>query len=112
MKVWVMQGIHEGELFSSVHLTEKGAALAAIADVLEFLGVEDEETELQVMGNLSNYGLTEKYGEDPEPFEWDQVKMKNMKREQLWPIYQRWSELTWSNDYGYQLDIMRTEIAG
>ena len=42
MKVWVMQGIHEGELFSSVHLTEKGAALAAIADVLDFLGVTDE----------------------------------------------------------------------
>ena len=36
MKVWVMQGVHEGTLFSSVHLTEKGCALAAIADVLEF----------------------------------------------------------------------------
>lgn len=109
MKVWVMQGIHEGDLFSSVHLTEKGAALAAIADVLEFLGVEDEETALQVMGNHLHY--TEAGQMQTEPFEWDQAKMKAMKREELWPIYQRWSELTWSNDYGYQLDIMRKEIA-
>jgi len=109
MKVWVMQGIHEGDLFSSVHLTEKGAALAAIADVLEFLGVEDEETALSAMNN--NYEYTETDGEQTEPFEWDQTKMRDMKREELWPIYQSWAELTWSNNYGYQLDIMRTEIA-
>ena len=31
MKVWVMQGSYEGELFSSVHLTEKGCALGGSA---------------------------------------------------------------------------------
>ncbi len=109
MKVWVMQGIHEGELFSSVHLTEKGAALAAIADVLEFLGVEDEETALSAMKN--NYDYSDTDGEQTEPFEWDHNKMKDMKREQLWPIFQNWTELTWSNNYGYQLDVMHMEIA-
>lgn len=109
MKVWVMQGIHEGELFSSVHLTEKGAALAAIADVLEFLGVEDEETALSAMNN--NYEYTETDGEQTEPFEWDQTKMRDMKRSELWPIFQSWSELTRSNNYGYQLDVMQQEIA-
>ena len=34
MKVWILQGVYQGELFGSVHLTEKGAALAAIGDVL------------------------------------------------------------------------------
>ena len=109
MKVWVMQGIHEGELFSSVHLTEKGCALAAIADVLEFLGVEDEETALNAMNNHNAYRETD--GEQTEPFEWDQTKMRDMKREELWPIFQSWSELTWSNNYGYQLDMMHMEIA-
>jgi len=109
VKVWVMQGIHEGELFSSVHLTEKGAALAAIADVLEFLGVEDEETALSAMKN--NYDYSDTDGEQTEPFEWDHNKMKDMKREQLWPIFQNWTELTWSNNYGYQLDVMHMEIA-
>jgi len=111
MRVWVMQGIHEGDLFSSVHLTEKGAALAAITDVLDFLGVDDEETALNVMGNLSNYGLTEKYGENPEPFEWDHDKLKDMTRSELWSVFSSWSELTWSNDYGYQIDVLVREIA-
>jgi len=109
MKVWVMQGIHEGELFSSVHLTEKGATLAAIADVLEFLGVSDEKTALWAMNN--NYDYTETDGEQTEVHEWDYNKMKNMKRSELWSIFHSWSELTWSNDYGYQVDIMAREIA-
>ena len=109
MKVWVMQGIHEGELFSSVHMTEKGCALACIADVLEFLGVEDEETALNAMNN--NYEYTETDGEQTESLEWDQSKMKDMKREELWSIFRNWSELTWSNNYGYQLEVMHQEIA-
>ena len=110
MKVWVMQGIHEGDLFSSVHLTEKGAALAAITDVLDFLGVDDEETALNVIGNLSNYGLTEKDGEQTEPFEWNHDKLKEMTRSELWSVFSAWAELTWSNDYGYQVDVMVREI--
>ena len=109
MKVWVMQGIHEGELFSSVHMTEKGCALAAIADVLEFLGVEDEETALNAMNNHNPYRETD--GDQEEAFEWDQTKMRDMKREELWSIFRSWSELTWSNNYGYQLDMMHMEIA-
>ena len=109
MKVWVMQGIHEGELFSSVHLTEKGCALAAIADVLEFLGVEDEETALNAMNNHNPYRETD--GDQEEAFEWDQTKMRDMKREELWSIFQSWSDLVWNNNYGYQLDTTHMEIA-
>ena len=111
MKVWVMQGIHEGDLFSSVHLTEKGAALAAITDVLDFLGVDDEETALRVMGNLDSYGHSAENREQTEPFEWDHNKLKEMTRSELWSVFCSWSELTWSNDYGYQLDVMVREIA-
>ncbi len=86
MKVWVMQGSYEGELFSSVHLTQKGCALACIADVLDFHGVEDEETALTVMNTLNGYRETD--GEQTEAFEWDQEKMKDMTSEQLWKIFQ------------------------
>lgn len=109
MKVWVMQGIHEGELFSSVHLTEKGCALACIADVLEFLGVEDEETALNVMNNLNPYSETD--GDQKEAIEWDHSKMRDMKRGELWQIFNDWSSLTWDNNYGYQLEVMHQEIA-
>ena len=38
MYIWVVQGVHSREPFSSVHMTEKGALVAAVIDVLDFLG--------------------------------------------------------------------------
>ena len=49
MNIWVLSGSYEGEQFASSHLTEKGACLAAIGDVLEMLGIEDEEAARRVM---------------------------------------------------------------
>jgi len=36
-KMWINIGWYEGELFSSIHLTEKGALKASIDDMLEVL---------------------------------------------------------------------------
>ena len=110
MKVWVMQGSYEGELFSSVHMTEKGCALACIFDITEFLGVEDEETALQVM-NSQYHGETEEY---KETFEWDPAKLKEMTSEQLWRVFSEWSEISWDRmaDRSFYLDANRVEIQG
>ena len=81
MKVWVLQGSYEGDLFSSVHLTEKGCALACIADIMEFHGVDSEEDALRVMGDC--YAYTETDGEQAQAFEWDQEKMKNMSSSRM-----------------------------
>jgi hypothetical protein len=112
MKVWVMQGSYEGELFSSVHLTEKGCALACISDITEFLGVDDEETALQVMN--SRYAYSETDGEQTEAFEWDPAKLKEMTSEQLWKVFADWSEISWDamSDRSYYLDANRVEIQG
>jgi hypothetical protein len=112
MKVWVMQGSYEGELFSSVHLTEKGCALACISDITEFLGVDDEETALQVMN--SRYAYSETDGEQTEAFEWDQNKLKEMTSRQLWKVFADWSEISWDamSDRSYYLDANRVEIQG
>ena len=111
MKVWVMQGSYEGELFSSVHMTEKGCALACIFDITEFLGVEDEETALQVMNSRHRYDETEEY---KETFEWDQAKLKEMTSEQLWKVFSDWSEISWDAmaDRSFYLDANRVEIQG
>jgi hypothetical protein len=37
--------------------------------------------------------------------------MKDMKREELWKTFNDWSSLTWDNNYGYQVDVTRMEIA-
>ena len=101
MKVWVMQGSYEGELFSSVHFTEKGCALACIADVLEFLGVEDSDTAQAVTGH-------------DEPFEWDYDKMKEKKSKDLWKIFSDWTGISWDrmSDRAYYIDAQPMEIQG
>ena len=112
MKVWVLQGSYEAELFSSVHFTEKGCALACIADVLEFLGVDNEEEALQVMNDV--YSHTETDGEQTEAFEWDQEKMKEMSSKELWKIFSDWTEISWDrmSDRSYYIDAQPMEIQG
>jgi len=111
MKVWVMQGSYEGELFSSVHFTQKGCALACIADVLEFLGVDSEEDALRVMNDV--YSYTETDGEQTEAFEWDQEKLKEMSSEQLWKIFSDWTDMSWDrmSSQSYYINAQPMEIA-
>ena len=104
MKLWVLHGSYEGESFTSIHLTEKGCALACIADVLEFLGVDNEEEALSVMND--SYAYTETDGEQTEAFEWDQEKMKEMSSQDLWKIFGDWTGLCWDrmSDRSYYID--------
>ena len=110
MKVWVMQGSYEGELFSSVHLTQKGCALACISDLMEFHGVDDDETALSVMNDSNPYAETD--GDQTEAIAWDQEKLKEMTSEQLWKIFNEWSEISWDRmaDRSYNLDANPMEI--
>ena len=110
MKLWVLHGTYESEMFTSIHLTEKGCALACIADVLEFLSVYDEEEALQVMNDVNTYRDTD--GEQTEAFEWDQEKMKGMTRKDLWKIFSDWTEISWDrmSDRSYYIDAQAMEI--
>ena len=109
MRVWVMQGTYDGQLFSSVHMTEKGCALACVADVLEFHGIDNEEDALRVM---DIYG--EEDTEQTEPFEWDHEKLKKMGSKELWKIFQDWCEISWDimSDRSYYIDGVPMEIQG
>ena len=102
VKVWVLQGSYENELFSSVHLTEKGCVLACICDVLDFLGVVNEECARRVMSDL----LTHLDKQPPELIEWDFEKMSSMTRKQLWKIFHDWTETVWDTmcDRSYYID--------
>ena len=105
MEIWVLSGSYEGEQFASSHLTEKGALLAAISDVLQLLEVEDEETARQAMVERMA-GLME----DEEPIDWDLEKMREMPRDKLWGIFGEWSEKTWDNQMSYNLEILKTKL--
>ena len=105
MEIWVMTGTYEGEQFASSHLTEKGACLAAIADVLQLLGVEDEEGANRVMESRM-VGLMK----DEKPIEWDLQKMRDMPRDKLWGIFGEWAEYTWDNQMGYSIEVIKTKL--
>ena len=107
MKLWVLHGRYESEMFTSIHLTEKGCALACIADVLDFLSVTDEESALDAMRNMYAYTPDEKAIQGAEkPFEWDQDKMKEMSSKDLWKIFADWTEISWDrmSDRSYYID--------
>ncbi len=107
MKLWVLHGTYEAELFTSIHLTEKGCALACIADVLDFLSVTDEESALAAMRDMYAYTEDEKATQGAEkPFEWDHDKLKEMSRKDLWKIFADWTEISWDrmSDRNYSID--------
>ena len=106
MNIWVLTGSYEGEQFASSHLTEQGAVIAAIADVLELLGVEDDEGARDVYARRM-YDGEEK---DVDPPEWDMEKMKGMLRNELWGIFGEWAELTWNSPGGYGIEVIKTQV--
>ena len=107
MDIWVMTGTYEGEQFASSHLTEKGAVLAAIADVLQLIGVEDKEDARRVMSNdISGKGLMD----GDEPIEWDLEKLRSKPRNELWGIFHEWAEYTWDNQMGYSIEVIKTKL--
>ena len=105
MEIWVLSGSYEGEQFASSHLTEKGAILAAISDVLQLLGVEDKEDAIRVMESRM-VGLME----DEEPIDWDLEKMRGMPRDKLRGIFGEWNERTWDNSMGYSIEVLKTKL--
>ncbi len=108
MIVWILSGSYEGEQFASAHLTEKGAVLAAISDVLQLLEVEDEEDARRVY-NRDTRGIEE--DKDADPPEWDLEKMREMPRDKLWGIFHEWGARTWDNQTGYSIEVIKTKLA-
>ena len=111
MNIWVLTGSYEGEQFASSHLTEKGAVLAAIGDVLQLLGVECEETATETYGSRDHrWNEDEDDKAEIEPPECDIEKMKGMLRPELWDIFSAWSELTWNSHMSYQVEVIKTQV--
>ncbi len=96
MNIWVFLGMYDGELFTSTHLTEKGACLAAIGDMLEFLNVG------------ADYQLANPDGDE---LEWRFDVIEKMARPELWALFNEYSEHTWNAGQQYQISFMKTQVA-
>jgi hypothetical protein len=90
MNVWIVLTRMDSEQYVTAHLTEKGAYLTAINEVVDYLGIDEE-----YFADI----------EDEEEYpEWRRETLKGMKRNELSGVYGEWCERLWDN-YEYSTSI-------
>ena len=105
MRLWVLQVAHEGELSCSVHLTERGAATAAITDLLDFLQIEDELGAVEAIDTHFGGHEHETPNRGTISGIWDRDNLKDMEVRELWKVFRTWSQCVWDNPMGYMIEI-------
>jgi len=99
MNIWVFMGRFDGELFATTHLTEKGAVLAALSDILEYMGIASAE---DARANPEDV--------DAE-LPWDYEELKTFPTTKLWEVYAGYREHLW-DDFSYEIDVHQTQVTG
>jgi hypothetical protein len=90
MNVWIVLTRMDSEQYVTAHLTEKGAYLTAINEVVDYLGIDEE-----YFADI----------EDEKDYpEWRRETLKGMKRNELSGVYGEWCERLWDN-YEYSTSI-------
>ena len=97
MNIWTFVCRYDGELSVSTHFTQKGAMLAAIGDVLDYLGI------------------TEDYFDDRDDEKeyptWKEEQLADMSSEQLIKVWHLWAERTWDH-FNYESEVIKTKVEG
>ena len=104
LDIYVMAGSYEGEPFASTHIQRKGAMIAAILDICEYLGIEDDD---------AVEGLRDFREEDRAALIYDGDLLKKMDTEQLMKVFGAWSnrQQVWENSHGYHVTIIKTRLS-
>ena len=100
MDIWVLSGSYEGDPFASTHIQRKGAMIAGILDVYDFLGIEDrDEYALRFPGH-DNWFYT---GDE----------LKALDDRQITEVFATLVNLdcVYDNDQGYRLTIIKSRLA-
>jgi hypothetical protein len=106
MNIWLAVQAHEGELFATTHLTQKGAWLTAIYDVLQFLSADGHDQDLDDFKD--RYGIES--DEDLPPNTVDELEA--LTSEELSKVFHTWNEYTWDNQSGYMIEVMQRQLEG
>lgn len=95
MDIWVLSGSYEGDPFVSTHIQRKGALVAAILDVYDFMGVNDREEWKEA--DCSYYYPDE---------------LRAMDVDQLGAIFAALVDLdaVYDNDQGYRVTVIKTKL--
>ena len=106
MIIWLAVQGYEGELFATAHLTQKGAWLTAIYDVLEFLTVSQGDCDLDDF--RARYGIDPEDDLPPNTVE----ELEALTSEELSKVFHTWSEYTWDNECSYSIEVMKRQLEG
>ena len=102
MNIWVVICRWDYENQATTHLTEQGALLSAISEVLEYLEVHSDEDYIALLEN--NYDQQEQ----SEFGVWEPWKLKEQTVKELWEIYGYWTEFTWDRNADWE--IIKTQV--
>ena len=106
MNIWLAVQAYEGELFATTHLTQKGAWLTAIYDVLEFLNGDGYDQDLD--------DFKDRHGIDSDvdlpPF--TPAELEALTSEEQSKVFHTWSEYTWDNECSYSIEVMQRQLEG
>jgi len=104
MNVWLCVQAYEGELYATTHLTQKGAWLTAIYDILQFLSADDEDLEWfrEAQGIESHDDLPPN----------TPAELEALSSQELSDVFQKWSGYTWDNSCGYMIEVMQRKLEG
>jgi len=106
MIIWLAVQIYEGELYATTHLTQKGAWLTAIYDILEFLTVSEGDCDLDEF--RERHGI-ESHDDLPPNIP---AELEALTSEELSKVFHTWSEYTWGNQCGYMVQVMQRQLEG
>ena len=102
MKVYSAVGSYDGEAFTSVHMTRKGALILALEDIYEFLGVVFDTVSTEFVDNNGN-----------PCFIGDSDELKAKSSDDLYLIFRSWCDVLWERSNAeYRIEIMQTLLQG
>ena len=102
MKVYSTVGTYDGEAFTSVHMTRKGALICAIEDIYEYLGVVFDTVSTEFVDDNGN-----------PCFIGDPHELKAKSSDDLYLIFRSWCDVLWDRSNAeYRIDIVQTLLQG
>ena len=102
MDIWVIVRNQHGELTTSTHLTEKGALLLALNEVIEYLSIHTEH-------NYENFLRSHNLDDAPVPLAiWNQDDLADTPTSVLWDVWGFWSDFWWGQNVDWLIE--RTQV--
>ena len=104
MDIWVIARRHHGEISTSTQLTEKGALLLALYEVMDYLSIRTKE-------NYQNF--LEYHNLDGEPLPlaiWSREDLEKQSCGLLWDVWGFWADFWWNQDVDWLIERTQVQV--